>query len=138
MRRVLRLLGAALGALLLVVAATYVAGEQTEVARVRTVDGAGAVHETKLWIVDHDGAAWVRVARPEREWFRRLREQPEIELVRGDASPQKVRATPDPTEETKAALDAAFRAKYGLVDWWYGVVLRRDPIPIRLDPAPAS
>ena len=135
MRRVLRALGVALLALLLI---TYVAGEQTEVALLRTVDDAGAVFETKLWVVDHDGAAWVRVARPEREWFRRLREQPEIEIVRGDGPPQKVRATPDPTEQTKAALDAAFREKYGFVDWWYGVLLRRDPIPIRLDAAPTS
>jgi hypothetical protein len=136
MRRGLRLLGAAFGALLLVAAATYVAGEQTEVVRLRTFDGA-TVHETKLWVVDHDGAAWVRVARPEREWFRRLRERPEIEIVRGDGPPRKVRATPDPTDETKRALDAAFRAKYGLVDWWYGVVLRRNAVPIRLDAAPA-
>lgn len=138
MKRALRLLGVALLAIVLVGAATYVAGEQTEVALLRTVDDAGAVHETKLWVVDHDGAAWVRVARPEREWFRRLREHPEIEIVRGDGAPQKVRATPDPTEQTKAALDAAFREKYGIVDWWYGVVLRSNALPIRLDAAPAS
>ena len=35
----------------------------------------------------------------------------------------------------RAAVDAAFRAKYGVTDWWYGVLLRRDPIPIRLTPA---
>jgi hypothetical protein len=117
---------------------TYVAGEQTEVARLRTFDAEGAVHETKLWVVDHDGAAWVRVARPERQWFQRLKQHPEIEIVRGDGAPQRVLASPDPTAETKAALDAAFRAKYGVVDWWYGLLLRRAPVPVRLDPAPPT
>jgi hypothetical protein len=23
--------------------------------------------------------------------------------------------------------------KYGWVDWWYGIVQRHDPIPVRLD-----
>ena len=138
MRGALRLLAIALLLLVGVGVATYVAGERTEVAKLRTVDAQGVVHETKLWVVDHDGAAWVRVARPERQWFQRLKQHPEIELVRNGGPPQRVRASPDPSEETKAALDAAFRAKYGLVDWWYGVLLRRAPIPVRLDPAPAS
>jgi Uncharacterized protein conserved in bacteria (DUF2255) len=137
-RRGLRAIGIVLALLVVLAAGTYLAGEQTEVARLRTVDEAGVVHETKLWIVDHDGAAWVRVARPERQWFQRLKHQPEIEIVRGDGAPQRVHASPDPSDATKAALDAAFRAKYGLVDWWYGLLLRRAPIPVRLDPAPAS
>jgi hypothetical protein len=134
----LRLFAIALLALVGVAVATYVAGELTEVAKLRTVDAQGVVHETKLWVVDRDGATWVRVARPERQWFQRLKQHPEIELVRDGGPPQRMRASPDPSQETKAALDAAFRAKYGLVDWWYGVLLRRSPIPVRLDPAPAS
>ena len=30
------------------------------------------------------------------------------------------------------ALDARFREKYGWVDAWYGLLLRHDPVPIRL------
>jgi hypothetical protein len=102
-----------LGLLLLLLAlgaATYVAGEQTEVAALRTRDATGGMHETELWVVDHAGAPWVRVANPERAWFARLREQP----------------------QARAALDAAFRAKYGLVDWWYGLLLRRGAVPVAL------
>jgi len=131
-----RVLGACLGLLVLIAAATYVAGEQTEVAVLRTRDEAGASHDTKLWVVDHGGAAWVRVARPERRWFQRLASHPEIEILRHDGAPQRVIAKPDPSPETRTALATAFRAKYGLVDWWYGVLLRRDPIPVRLEPAP--
>jgi hypothetical protein len=32
----------------------------------------------------------------------------------------------------------AFREKYGRTDWWYGVLLRRHPIPVRLDPDPEA
>ena len=138
MRSALRLLAIAFFVLVGIGAATYVAGELTEVAKLRTVDAQGVVHETKLWVVDHDGSTWVRVARPERQWFQRLKQHPEIELVRDGGGPRRMRATPDPSVETKAALDAAFRAKYGVVDWWYGVLLRRSPIPVRLDPAPSS
>jgi hypothetical protein len=134
--RALRGIGLFLAALLLVGVATYGAGEQTEVAVLRTRDASGAAHETKLWVVDLDGAAWVRVARPERQWFQRLRAEPEIEIIRHGGAPQRVRATPEPTAETKATLDRAFREKYGLVDWWYGVLLRSNPIPVRLDAAP--
>jgi len=27
---------------------------------------------------------------------------------------------------------------YGLVDWWYGVLLRTQVVPVRLDPEPSS
>jgi len=136
MMRIVRIALAVAAALSLAGLATYLAGEQTEVARLRTFDEQGVIHETKLWVVDHDGAAWVRVARPERHWFQRLRAQPEIEIVRHGGAAQKVRATPDPSAETKAAIDRVFREKYGLVDWWYGVLLRSDPIPVRLDAGP--
>jgi hypothetical protein len=135
-RTVLKVVGGALSMLLLVGAATYVAGEQTEVARLRTFDASGAPHETKLWVVDHDGAAWVRVARPDRGWFQRLEANPRIELIRGDAA-RAVVAKPDRSPAARAAIDGAFRAKYGLTDWWYGVLLRSDAVPVRLDAAAA-
>jgi hypothetical protein len=124
-----------LGLLLALVAVglgTYVAGEQTEVVVVRSFDAGGAPHETKVWAVDHDGDVFVRVANPQRGWFQRLAATPRAELVRGGRT-QAVIAEPEP--EARAAVDAAFRARYGVVDWWYGVLLRRDPVPVRLRPA---
>lgn len=134
MRRRLRPLLAVAGVLLALGVATYVAGEQTEVVLLRTFDVEGP-HETKLWAVDHDGAVWVRVANPKRKWFERLEAQPRAVLVRGGET-QIVLAEPQRSPDVRAAVDAAFRAKYGIVDWWYGVLLRRDPLPIRLTPAP--
>ncbi|MEO6029560.1 MAG: hypothetical protein ABIR79_22065, partial [Candidatus Binatia bacterium] len=113
--------------------ATYIAGEQTEVVVLRTRDDAGIVHETEMWCVDHEGTPWVRVANAERHWYQRLVAHPEVELVRhGDATPRV--AHPDPAPATRLAVDQVFAAKYGLVDFWYGAILRRGPIPIRLDP----
>jgi hypothetical protein len=113
--------------------ATYLAGEQTEVAVLRSFDQQGVPHETKLWIVDHAGVAWVRVANPRRQWYRRLVENPRAELVRHGAT-QPVRATPVEGAHEREAVERRFREKYGVVDWWYGLLLRRDAVPIRLDP----
>jgi hypothetical protein len=113
--------------------ATYLAGERTEVVVLRTLDAHGAVHETKMWCVDHDGAPWVRVANAERGWYRRLVARPEVELVRRHGTTPCL-ARPDASPATRAAVDAAFAAKYGLTDFWYGAILRRGAIPIRLDP----
>jgi Uncharacterized protein conserved in bacteria (DUF2255) len=118
-----------------VAAATYVAGEQTEVVVIRTRDGDGATHETKVWAVDHDGVPWVRVANPQRLWYQRLSGDPHAVLIRRGVE-QAVIARPQDSDEMRAVLDQRFREKYGIVDWWYGVLLRRHAIPVRLDPAP--
>jgi hypothetical protein len=113
--------------------ATYLAGERTEVAVLATVDANGNPQATKLWVVDHDGRPWVRVGRPGRSWLRNLSAQPRVTLERGGVTkPYVATAVRDPA--TRAAVDQAFADKYGLTDWWYGLVLRSDPTPVRLDP----
>lgn len=135
--RAARVLLALVAAVALVGVGTYVAGEQVEVVQLRTLDADGKPHVTKLWVVDHDGVPWVRVANPKRHWFERLTREPRIEFVRNGTT-SVVDAVPHDTPEASAALDRRFREKYGIVDWWYGVLLRRHPIPIRLDPVPDS
>lgn len=120
-------------ALVLVGFATYLAGEQTEVVMLRTTDAGGAVHETKMWCVDHEGSPWVRVANAERHWYQRLVAHPEVELVRQGTATARV-AHPAAAPPTRLAVDGAFAEKYGLIDFWYGAILRRGAIPIRLDP----
>ena len=129
-------------ALILVVLAalaglTYWAGEQTEVVVLRTLDGDGTAYETKVWVVDHDGMPWVRVANPERFWYQRLSRNPQIVLIRRGVE-RPVIARPNDSAEARAILDAAFREKYGIVDCWYGVLLRRHAISVQLDPAPET
>jgi hypothetical protein len=124
----------ALAALVLTALATFVAGEAVEVVELRTQDASGARFDTEMWVVDYDGAQWVRVGNPERHWYLRLLAHPDVELVRHGKRARYV-AHPDPTLATRLALDRAFAAKYGVTDFWFGALLRRAAIPIRLDPA---
>ncbi len=133
MRLLARAAASVLAGLLAVAVATYVAGEQVEVAVLRTTDAAGRVQQTKLWVADHEGTSWLRVARPERSWFQRLLAHPEVELERRGETRVYI-AQRDDRPETRRAVDAAFRAKYGLVDAWYGLLLRSHAVPVRLLP----
>jgi hypothetical protein len=130
-RNVRRALLLALASAALLALGTYVAGEQTEVVVLRTFDPQGAPHETKMWVVDHEGSPWVRVANPHRGWYQRIVADPRVELVRGGRV-RALRAVPDPSPAARAALDAAFAVKYGVTDAWYGVLLRRGAVPVRL------
>jgi hypothetical protein len=131
----MRRIGAiALAVLALAALATYLAGEQTELAVLRTFDAGGAAHETKMWVIDVGDTPWVRVANPERAWYQRLLTEPRVELVRGGRVEARVaRPSADPT--VRRAVDEAFAEKYGLVDAWYGLLLRRGAVPVRLEPA---
>jgi uncharacterized protein DUF2255 len=133
--RALRIASVVFLLLAAIAGATYWAGEQSEVVVIRTRDGDGTSYDTKVWAVDHDGVPWVRVANPERFWYQRLARNPHVRLIRAGVE-HAVVAHPEDTPEARAAIDEAFREKYGVVDWWYGVLLRRHPIPVRLDPDP--
>jgi hypothetical protein len=116
-----------------IVLGTYVAGEQTEVVRLQTRDETGQPWMTKMWVVDIGDVTWVRVANPQRAWYRRLLANPKVELERGGRQQPRL-AIPDETPATRASVDAAFAAKYGLVDRWYGLLVRHAAVPIRLVP----
>jgi Uncharacterized protein conserved in bacteria (DUF2255) len=121
----------------LIVAVTYLAGEQTEVVVLHTRDERGADFATKMWVVDLGDVTWVRVANPRRAWYRRLLENPRVELERRGRLDARL-AIPDLSPEARLDVDEAFAEKYGLVDRWYGLLVRRDPVPIRLIPQPAQ
>ena len=118
---------------LLVGLGSFFAGEQIEVVALRTVDHDGHAHDTRLWIVDHDGRPWVRSIRPTLRWVERIRANPRVELVR-DGKTTAHTASIVETEGEKLAIDAAMAAKYGWVDRWSGLLVRHDTLPIRLDP----
>jgi hypothetical protein len=128
----------ALGALpLLVALGTFVAGEQIEVVVLRSFDREGHAHETKLWVVDHEGHVWLRSARARLGWLQRVRENPRVELVRNGQTAAYL-ATVVETDDARREIDAAMAEKYGWIDRWYDLLLHANPIPIRLDPDGAS
>jgi hypothetical protein len=119
-----------------IVAGTYLAGEQTEVVVLHTRDERGAEFRTKMWVADLGDVTWVRVANPRRGWYQRLLANPRVELERGGRR-EAYLALPDLSPETRLAVDEAFARKYGWVDRWYGLLVRSDAVPIRLVPQTA-
>jgi hypothetical protein len=133
-----RILAIVLSALFLLGLGTYLAGERTEVAVLKTWDADKNPYETKMWIVDYDGHAYVRIGRASRAaqgWGARVHANPDVELIRaGSGAATPVHATFVDDAPTIDAVDTAFREKYGWVDWWFGVVIRKNPQTVRLDP----
>ena len=125
--------------LLLAVAAFYgavmVASERGEVVTLWTRDADGQRHDTRLWVVDHAGAEWVRTGHPEKGWFVRARSNPSVDLERAGATSART-AVPVLDPSIAGAVNEVFAQKYGAADWI--VALSGDAskrVPVRLDPA---
>ena len=125
---VLVVLVAALGALYVVMA------ERVEVVVLHTRDAAGE-HETRLWVVDDAGSAWLRTGADNASWLPRLRATPAIQVVRGGAvRPYTAIVVEDPA--TVARIDDATLAKYGWSESLLRVLMPEGhaQVAIRLDP----
>jgi hypothetical protein len=105
-----------LGALLALVVAflglVYAAMESGEVVVVRAADAQGATHETRLWVVDTDGFAWLRTGDPDNPWLVRVRANPEIEVVR-DGESRRFHAVPTTEPAVRDRINALTLEKYG-------------------------
>lgn len=112
-----------------------VLAESGEVVVLETQDAVGAWHETRLWVVDHDGHAWLRTGEGTAPWLARLRANPEVAVTRGGER-RTYRAVVVDDPATRDAINALELAKYG----WREQALRlggmgtTDVVPIRLDP----
>ena len=132
MRWTLRILGALAALTVLVFGSQMLASESGEVVVLRTQDAAGGVHETRLWVVDHEGRPWLRAGYAGTGWFVRLQADPEVELVRGGET-LLVRAVPVPGARDR--INELVREKYGLADSYVTFFFSRESkIPVRLDP----
>jgi hypothetical protein len=114
---------------------TLYALEGHEVAVVRTAGETGTPRETRVWIVDEGDHAWIEAATPEREFLRDLVARPEAELIRAGTT-SRVRAEPLPGAGPHEHLRALLRAKYGLADWWVGLLQDTSrSVAVRIVPA---
>jgi len=102
-----------------------------EVIVLRTEQEGGGWLETRLWIVDAGGFAWLHGA--DSAWMRNLRARPIVEVERGGET-RRYRAQPVPGPHPE--IDAALRAKYGVSDRWVRVVAPdgASTMPVRLEP----
>jgi hypothetical protein len=105
-----------------------------EVIVLRTEEPDGGWLETRLWIVDDAGAAWLHGA--DSRWMRNLEARPIVEVVRGGET-HRYRATPVPGPHPR--LHELLRAKYGIADRWVRFVGpdTGSTTPVRLERLPA-
>lgn len=130
----LRWLGFAVVALAIAFSGLYYAmAERVEVVVLHS-RGPDGEHETRLWVTDDAGYAWLRTGAENASWLPRVRANPDVELERGGAT-QAFRAVVVEDPETVARANQRTLEKYG----WSEQLLRRmggDParnVAIRLE-----
>jgi hypothetical protein len=114
--------------------ALYALSESREVVVLHSRDPSGAMQATHLWVVDDAGAAWLRSGGPDRGWFVRVKQTPEIELERRGEK-RAYTAVIVETPEATARVVALMREKYGWIDpfieriegGWQSIAVRLDP-----------
>ena len=113
-----------------------IASESGEVVVTTTQDATGVGKETRLWIVDHDGSAWLRSGSIQSGWYQRLIVNPQIHIQRGDGS---FTALAEPIVDAKDVINGLMNDKYGWADDYIGMLYGRSgPVPIRLSTDPQS
>lgn len=134
----MRLLVLAVGFLVAAVVVGSLLLDEGEVVTLVSHDAQGAEYETALWIVEWDGALWLRAGSPRTQWLERLRVHPEVELRRaGETHSYRAVVRDDPA--TKQGVDAAMAAKYGFADrMWGRIADHGDAVPVRLEPQAAG
>lgn len=137
MRRVWVALVSLVGLLALFLGLVFAVSEAGgEVVVLETRDAGGKLHETRLWVVDHEGHAWLRSGAPESGWFRRLEADPDVSVTRGGTR-ASYRAEPIRDPAVRDRVHALMLEKYGFAERF--IAATRDgtrSVPIRLVPRP--
>ena len=133
MRLLLKILLALVLVIGVLAAVQQYAAESGEVVVLRIADDQGQTHETRLWVVDHDGSPWLRAGLAEAGWYQRLLSAELVSVERANNNSTYV-ATPEPG--AKEAIDQAMATKYGWADTFIGKLFggRDGSVPIRLRP----
>ena len=105
-----------------------------EVVTLTSFGAGGARFHTHLWIVDADGAAWLRAGQPGEGWLARIRSDPQV-LLRRHGVEGRYRAVPVSDPEIRDRIHGLMRKKYGWADEYISLI--RDgskSVPVRLEP----
>lgn len=108
-------LGLALGVV------TFWALEGDEVVVLRTQGRDGRPRETRTWIADDEGGAWIEAAAPERPFLRDVLENPAVDLRR-DGRWRRCRAEPEGNPAGHERIRSLLAAKYGWKDRWIALL----------------
>jgi hypothetical protein len=114
-------------------AVSLLALEGGEVVTVRTHDTAGRTRDTRTWIADEAGGAWVEAASPERPFLHDVMADPSLDLWRGGRW-QHCRAAVAQNPEGHARIRRLLADKYGWKDCWIGMLADTNrSLGLRLD-----
>lgn len=88
-------------------------------------------HITRLWFVEHEGAAWVNAGSADAEWLGRIADKPEVRVALPTGVGQ-FRAVAVPA--AREVILPLMAAKYGTADRWVRFMVGTEAVPVRLDP----
>lgn len=112
MGRVAKILGLAIGVVVLTFGGAFALIESGEVIVLRAMPDEGHEFIARLWIVDHDGYPWIGKADPSKaRWVKRLRSNSRVEVTRGGVT-QCYRAILSGEPATRRDVYALFQSKY--------------------------
>lgn len=132
----IRILGGLFGVVLLWQVSQMIASETGEVVVVTTRAADGSTRDTRLWVVDYDGSAWLRAGGDMSGWYQQMLAEPEIELER-DGTRARYTVQPDVTQRHR--VNTLMRDKYAWRDAYISFLFSRDDaVPIRLVPRPTE
>lgn len=106
-----------------------------EVVTLSTLDEHGERVETRVWVVDDAGFAWLRAGQAQAGWLARIDAHPAIDVARAGRW-GVFRAVPVREPAVRDRIHGLMAAKYGLADRL--ISLMRDgsaSVPIRLEPS---
>jgi hypothetical protein len=135
MRRIAIALVAVVGLVVVLLGGMRLSWELGEGVVGRAQDDDGAFHDTRLWVVDVDGAAYVRTGNPQSPWLLRVRAHPDVEVTRAGAT-ASFRAVPVEDPGIRDRVNAAVAEKYGFSETTLrATFLTPERVtPVRLDP----
>ncbi len=101
----------------------------------RTFDDEGTAYESRMIVIDDGDTTWLQSGHHFRGWYHRLRQNPDVELVRG-GEVLRYRAVPLDTPEAKAHMKEMLIARTGTFRYYLirTVLLFAEIKPVRLDP----
>lgn len=130
MKVVLKIFTAVILLLLVVVALEIIASESGEVVVLHTQGSDGEPAETRLWVVDHQGSAWLRSGSPASGWYQRLLANGQVQVQRGADS---FAAQAQPDVALREEINSLMAQKYGWADQYISLLFgREDAIPVQL------
>lgn len=102
--------GIILGLIVVVLATQMITSELgSEVVELHTLDNMGQSHTTRLWIVDHDGIAYLRADMASSGWLLRGQQNDSVELTRNDVTQSYAF---EPREEMRETVNKLLLEKY--------------------------